>query len=1406
MRIKPPLLQKPTFAFLSLLAAGTAFAAPITFTWKDTSGDHNLGNTNNWNPLTANRPSSASIDILQFDGSVAGNLDVTNGPGNGTVFDSNPGFEINVAATQTGSVTIVESNTFASRIRLNGTNTFNLANGAGAFSFGNGTGTPLPIALAGAGTGTVHTFTNYSTVNPVTFNNDVYFVMGGGGAHTMALAGPGNYTLNNTFQAQNSGSSLALTVNGPGTVSLVNNPNPSVTYQGTFGNVTLNAGTLQLAANNALGNGNTLVINGGNLDSALPNLVVANNNPETWSGNFTFVGTQNMDTGLGPVTNTGNRIVTVNANTLSVSGPMTGATANFTKAGAGTLALNSVCSYTGGTTISNGVLRIGISLPTGTAIAESLTNYGTLDLNGNSPVISVLNGTGIVDTISGGSPTLTIGDQNVNGSFSGSIKNSAGSLSLTKTGNGTLTLSGASSYNGGTAVNGGTLLVANTSGSGTGSGAITVSPGAEFGGTGIVTGSVNWQAGSFGAFGVTAVSGANTTPLTVSSSVTLNNNSITVNVPGAIPLDVGTYTLMTYNNSGSSGSFASSGVVYTGAGVTPGTASTVITGGGTVALHVVSIINGVHATWTNTVNGNWSGAANWSSNPTVPHAAGDLATLGFGTSFMTVTLDANESVGGLVFTNGNSFSVADAGNTLTFDNSGSGAIIGVASGTSNSISAALSMNDELSLSVYPGTALSITNVVSSTSSSKTLLMNGAGTVTLSGINTYGPSAGTVGTTLSGGLTTQLGNNSALSTGDVVVTNGNETVRALTGLAVANNFDIAGASMSVDNNSNNVTLSGTISGTGSLGKNGAGTLTLNAANSYTNGTSMSAGTLKLGNAGGIPGGAGNGNLNMGTNTTLDLNGFSPVLNGINSSFLSATIDSTSGGAVTLTLGESGAFATYVGSIKNGVSGLALVKDGTGTQTLGGTNTFAGGTTINAGTLRVGNGNTNNGVTGIAVGLGTGPVLDNGTLEFNLFGTNTFTNVISGSGGVSLANNNLTLILSNNANSYSGDVTVNNGSLWAKNVSALGSGPKPTGIHVQNGTAGNSQLHLDGSGGNITTPAGIDFWLSNVGGCLFNEAGNNTINGNILMPFGGGAAYVIVRTNTFLTLNGNANSDGHANGRTLQLGGPGNGLYTGMVSDVASLDNPGAMLNANISKADGGTWTLTGASTTTGTLTAGGGTLVFNGGWTGPAIVNGGGSVLAGNGGVSNLTVNAGGIFVPGGYGAVGGFTVSNLLTLAGTTYVSINKSLNPPNTVVTVGLVAGGGAIANTGSSLVISNLGPALAGGDRFQLFSQPVTNGANMTITGSAGIGFINNLAVDGSVSLVNITPTKMTTHFSGGQVTLSWPADHQGWRLLAQTNLATQGLGTNWAPVLGTDSATSYTTTVDPANGTVFYKLVYP
>ncbi len=1188
MKIRTKLTQLTRLSVCISLVAASAVHAVGVFTWVGTAGDSQLENTNNWSPLTAARPNSGINDTLLWDGTVPGNLILTNGLV--ANFDANPGFYMHVAGGHTGSLTLIESNGAAfaggTRIRLNGTNTLNIDSGAGAVTFGNGGTVGLPITLAGKGNAEIHTCTNNSA-NTVTFNTDVIYVMGGGGSHTLLLAGTGNWQVNSSLQPINS-AGLGLTVAGPGTVNLLGSPTaaPGVSYIGTYGNVTVSGGTLQLQSATGIGSGNTLIMTGGNLDSSIPSLVLANNNLESWNGNFGFIGTQSLDLGFGPVTMNGNRIVTVLANTLTVDGGIAGTGFSLTKAGAGTLVLNGANTYTGGTTISNGVFVLGGSAtyPSGTAAAESLTNFGTLDMNGNSPIISSLNGSGVMDTIAGGSVTLTVGDQNANGAVSGAIKNTAGSVALSKTGNGLLILGGASTYSGGTTVASGLLVVSNTTGSATGSGAVTVSSGATFGGSGAVTGPVTWQSGSFATF-------TQGSPLTVSGSVTLSGNSITINVPGATPLGSGNYTLMTYNNVGSSGSFAVGTPTFTGAGVSAGSSVTVTNGNGVVSL-VVASPPGLSGVWTNNGNGNWSVPANWSSNPQVPQKAGQVATLGLGSVFTTVTMDIPVTNGFTSFNNTNSFAIANAGNALTFDNTNGGAALIVAAGSSNSIAPPVSLNDKLAISVFSGASLAISNVISSTSPSRTVtIASGAGTLSLFGNNTYGPSAGAVGTTMTGSGILELDNNNALGAGDLSVLN-SFTLRAGTALTTANNIIISNTvTTSLNNNGNNVTLSGNISGGGALGKNGAGTLTLSGANSYNGATSISAGTVKLGSVGGIPGGgAGNGDVNMGTNTILDLNGFSPVLNALNANASSspAIVDSLSGGAVTLTLGENGDFGTFVGNIKNTSGSLALVKDGAGNQTLAGTNTYTGGTTINAGLLRVGNGNTN-----ANAGLGTGLVVDNGALEFNLVGTNAFTNAISGSGAVQVANINLTLVLAT-TNTFSGNV--NNagsaGSIWLKNAASLGTGPKQ--VHLDNGTAGNTQMHLDGSLGNINTPVGIDFYLSNVTGTIFNESGSNTINGNIFMPFGGGNPYIIVK-NGFLTLTGTAQDGGtFNNSRSMMLGGPGNGLFSG-----SAIDN--TVLLGGVTKVDSGTWTVSGINTTVGTLNANGGTLVLSGQWAGGTAV-------------------------------------------------------------------------------------------------------------------------------------------------------------------------------------------------------------
>ena len=1295
---------------LSLSTAVAAFGA--AYTWTNGVGTKILNTAGNWNPAVT---PSANNDLMVFDNTT--NLGTLNwnasfGPG------SSAGGGLNISYTGTNNLTFNCSVLTFPQFGLgNVTN----ASGAGVLTFGDGS-TSNNIIFRNSTQTLVNNSTNAAVIMPF-----VYFGNGGGaGSRNITYDGTGNWLFTGSAFTTTFGAyaGAVLTKNGTGTMFL-NNTNVH------GGGTTLNAGTISLGIAQALGTG-ALTINGGNLDSSVVNLVNANNNAQNWNGNFGFIGTQNLNIGSGNVTMSANRIVTISNNTFEVDGAINGA-GGLTKAGAGTLFLNNANNYSGGTTVSNGVVKLGLS--GSITNVGNVTVHGTLDINGNSVTVNNLagNSTGVIDTISGGTPSLTVSNTGST-TFSGVIKNTSGTLALTKVGSSTLTLSGANTYGGTTAVNAGTLLV----NGGIGTGAVTVASGATNGGFGTIGGSVNWQSGSSALFTVTptaAVSGSNSTPLTVSGSVALSGNSLTVNVAGGTPLTPGTYTLMAYNSSGSSGSFATGVPTYTGAGVQAGTASTVSTGSGKVTVTV--ILTGISATWTNNGNSVWSAVTNWSSNPSYPHIAGDGATLGVGSAYTTATLDAPVSLGLIAFTNANSFFVADSGSTLTFDNTGVGAAISVAAGSSNAIASVVALNDTLAVATAAGTSVAITNAVSNTSGAKTLTKSGAGTLVLSGNNTYGPaSAGTVGTILAGGVL-QLGKNSSAGAGDLSTTS-SSTIQAGAAFTLANNIKAgSGATATVDDNGNNVTLSGVVSGAGALGKNGAGTLTLGSANTFSNGVSLSAGTLKLGNLAAIPSGTNFGNVNMGTNTTLDLNGFSAVLDGVNASVSSATIDSLTGGAVTLTMGANGAFATYLGTILNSSGTLALVKDGTGSQTLGGTNNITAGTTINAGTLQVGNGKTNSAGLGMAVGLGSGAVVNNGTLSFNLYGTNVFANTISSTGSVKVANSGLILELTGNNTSFTGDINVGNagaaasGSLLINNVAGLGVGPKT--ITCAN-TA--SQIYLDGSAGDLNiADSSIAFYLSGSAGVLFNQAGNNTIAGTVGMVNGNGNPYIVVNNGT-LTLAGGVTTVAGQNARALTLGGAGNGLVSGKITEAA----PGSP-QASITKQDAGTWTLSYAGNDySGPTTVNGGTLIidaagFNIG-TNAIAVNSGGTLLVNgaNYGAGAVTVATNGTF-----GGVG--TIYSAATFQAGAKGNFNTSASPtPMTVYgNIALNNNPMTVYVDGGTPLTPGIYPLLNIGN-VALYSISGSFSSTPTITG-AGIALGNVYFVTTSSSQVTLVVAASST-----------------------------------------------------------------
>jgi hypothetical protein len=73
-------------------------------------------------------------------------------------------------------------------------------------------------------------------------------------------------------------------------------------------------------------------------------------------------------------------------------------------------------------------------------------------------------------------------------------------------------------------------------------------------------------------------------------------------------------------------------------------------------------------------------------------------------------------------------------------------------------------------------------------------------------------------------------------------------------------------------------------------------------------------------------------------------------------------------------------------------------------------------------------------------------------------------------------------------------------------------------------------------------------------------------------------------------------------------------------------------------------------------------------------------------------------------------------------------------------------------------------------------------------------------------VTPASIAVSINGSKVTLSWPADHLGWVLQAQTNTLTQGIGSNWVDVTGSGAATQTTIDVKPSDQAVFYRLRNP
>ncbi|CEJ12344.1 Outer membrane protein IcsA autotransporter precursor [bacterium YEK0313] len=734
--------------------------------------------------------------------------------------------------------------------------------------------------------------------------------------------------------------------------------------------------------------------------------------------------------------------------TSTLSQAMTGAGA-FTKAGAGTLILTAANAYAGGTTISGGALQLGNGGTTGSVVGD-ITNNGTLAFNRSDNVTfgNVISGSGAVNQIGPGTTTFTnantyaggttisggalaLGNGGTSGSIVGNVVNNAalifnrsdavtfdgvisGTGSVRQFGTGTTTLTGSNSYAGATSVEAGTLIVNGNQSAATG--LTTVQSGATIGGTGTIGGDVTVAGGgtlSPGNVGVVPGELAIRGSLTLQPTSELNYNFGRANVPGG-PFNDLTTVAGNLNLSGRlnvdltpGGSFDPGvyRIINYGGTLTDNTLTIASlppsTPPGTFFVQTsvanqVNLVNTAGLTlnfWdgnggpkndgaVNGGSGVWQNAGaldNWTTSGGTPNAPWSPAAFAvFMAAPGTVTVDNGINSASPVTAVGMQFAsdgYVVQGGTLTLVGAPD-SIIKVGDGTA------------------PGAGYTAT-IDAVLAGSTRVVKTDLGTLVLNADNIY-----TGGTAIFGGVL-QISRDANLGAfaGGLAIDDG--TLRTTASFTLSRATVLGSGGGTVETlAATTLTHDGVVSGAGALTKTGDGALVLAAINTYSGGTFIRAGVLQVAsdaNLGAVSGGV-----------TID------------GATLRTTASFATGRATRLEAGG-GTIETAAGTTLTQAGVIAgpgaLTKAGDGTLALANANTYAGGTTIAAGTLQLGIGGTSGSI--------VGDVANAGTLAFNRSDAFTFAGTISGTGTVRQIGSGTTTLTA--AGAYSGPTIVEAGTL-------------------------------------------------------------------------------------------------------------------------------------------------------------------------------------------------------------------------------------------------------------------------------------------------------------------------------------------------------------------------------------------